>query len=318
MTKQTQHCRRLPTAIFIMGPTASGKTALAVKLRHQLPVDIINVDSALIYRGMDIGTAKPDGYVLTQAPHRLINICDPAEPYSTADFCRDALYEMADITAAGRIPLLVGGTMLYFKALLNGLSPLPQADNEIRIRIKREAKTIGWAALHQKLQVIDVKAATRIHPNDSHRVSRALEVFLVSGHTITEMTQKSGKRLKYQVYQFAMMPFDRFWLHQRIARRFHQMLANGFENEVRTLFARSDLNKDMPSIRCVGYRQIWSYLAGEIDYDDMVFRGISATRQLAKRQMTWLRSWPAVDWLDSEQPETALDRVLQVVGAHIG
>ncbi|AIN47503.1 tRNA delta(2)-isopentenylpyrophosphate transferase [Candidatus Palibaumannia cicadellinicola] len=301
-----------------MGPTASGKTALAVKLYQQLPVEIISVDSALIYRGMDIGTAKPDSYVLTQAPHRLINICDPAEPYSTADFCRHALDEMADITAAGRIPLLVGGTMLYFKALLNGLSPLPKANNEIRIRIKHEAKTTGWAALHRKLQEIDVRAANRIHPNDSHRVSRALEVFLVSGNTITEMNKISGDALKYQVHQFALVPFNRFLLHQRIVRRFHQMLNDGFENEVSMLFARNDLNQDMPSIRCVGYRQIWSYLAGETDYDDMVFRSISATRQLAKRQMTWLRGWPAVNWLDSEQPDTALNRVLQVMGAYTG
>ena len=289
----------LPKAIFLMGPTASGKTALAIALRKVLPVELISVDSALIYRGMDIGTAKPDAAELSAAPHRLLDILDPAEAYSAADFRRDALAAMADIVAAGRIPLLVGGTMLYFKALLEGLSPLPSADPEVRARIEQQAAEQGWNALHQQLQEIDPVAAARIHPNDPQRLSRALEVFFIS----------------YQVHQFAIAPASRELLHQRIEQRFHQMLASGFEAEVRALFARGDLHTDMPSIRCVGYRQMWSYLNGEIPYDEMVYRGVCATRQLAKRQVTWLRGWEGVHWLDSEQPEQALNKVLQVVGA---
>ena len=284
----------LPKAIFLMGPTASGKTALAIALRKVLPVELISVDSALIYRGMDIGTAKPDAAELSAAPHRLLDILDPAEAYSAADFRRDALAAMADIVAAGRIPLLVGGTMLYFKALLEGLSPLPSADPEVRARIEQQAAEQGWNALHQQLQEIDPVAAARIHPNDPQRLSRALEVFFISGKTLTELTQTSGDALPYQVHQFAIAPASR---------------------ELRALFARGDLHTDMPSIRCVGYRQMWSYLNGEIPYDEMVYRGVCATRQLAKRQVTWLRGWEGVHWLDSEQPEQALNKVLQVVGA---
>ena len=306
----------LPKAIFLMGPTASGKTALAINLRKTLPVELISVDSALIYRGMDVGTAKPTAEELAQAPHRLLDILDPAEAYSAADFRRDALKEMAEITASGRIPLLVGGTMLYFKALLEGLSPLPSANPEIRARIEQQAAEKGWDALHRELQDIDPVAARRIHPNDPQRLSRALEVFFISGKTLTELTQTSGDALPYQVHQFAIAPASRELLHQRIEQRFHQMLASGFEAEVRALFARGDLHTDMPSIRCVGYRQMWSYLAGEVPYDDMVYRGICATRQLAKRQMTWLRGWEGVHWLDSDNPEKARQDVLQVVGAN--
>ena len=299
-----------------MGPTASGKTALAINLRKTLPVELISVDSALIYQGMDIGTAKPTSEELAQAPHRLLDMLDPAQAYSAADFRRDALKEMAEITASGRIPLLVGGTMLYFKALLEGLSPLPSANADIRARIEQQAAEQGWDALHRELQEIDPVAARRIHPNDPQRLSRALEVFFISGKTLTELTQTSGDALPYQVYQFAIAPASRELLHQRIEQRFHQMLVSGFEAEVRALFARGDLHTDMPSIRCVGYRQMWSYLAGEIPYDDMVYRGICATRQLAKRQMTWLRGWEGVHWLDSESPEKARQEVLQVLGAN--
>ncbi len=298
-----------------MGPTASGKTALAIRLRQTLPVELISVDSALVYKGMDIGTAKPDAHELSQAPHRLLDIIDPAQAYSAADFRRDALKAMAEIVAAGRIPLLVGGTMLYFKALLEGLSPLPSADQAIRAEIERQAAEQGWDALHRKLQDIDPVAAQRIHPNDPQRLSRALEVFFISGKTLTELTQTSGEALPYQVHQFAIAPASRELLHQRIEQRFHQMLASGFEAEVRALFARGDLHTDMPSVRCVGYRQMWSYLAGEISYDEMVYRGICATRQLAKRQMTWLRGWEGLHWLDSEKPEQAYSDVLQVIGA---
>ncbi|MGH1500044.1 tRNA (adenosine(37)-N6)-dimethylallyltransferase MiaA [Yersinia proxima] len=305
----------LPPAIFIMGPTASGKTALSIALRQRLPVELVSVDSALIYRGMDIGTAKPNAEELALAPHRLIDIRDPAESYSAADFRKDALKEMADITAAGRIPLLVGGTMLYFKALLDGLSPLPSADPQVRQRIEQQAALLGWEALHQQLAEIDPVAAARIHPNDPQRLSRALEVFFISGKTLTELTKISGETLPYRVHQFAIAPVSRELLHQRIELRFRQMLDAGFETEARALFDRGDLHTDMPAIRCVGYRQMWSYLSGEIDYDEMVYRGICATRQLAKRQMTWLRGWGSVQWLDSDKPGEALDSVIQVVSA---
>lgn len=307
----------LPPAIFIMGPTASGKTALAMSLRQRFPVELISVDSALIYRGMDIGTAKPTAEELALAPHRLIDIRDPAESYSAADFRADALREMAAITAEGKIPLLVGGTMLYFKALLEGLSPLPAADPEVRAQIEKQAQELGWEALHRQLQQVDPVSAARIHPNDPQRLSRALEVFLISGKTLTELTKISGETLPYNVQQFAIAPATREQLHQRIALRFEQMMAAGFEAEARALFERGDLHTDLPSVRCVGYRQMWSYFEGEIDYDEMVYRGICATRQLAKRQMTWLRGWESVHWLDSDEPLQALESVAHVVRASL-
>lgn len=313
MTDSEKHSA--PPAIFIMGPTASGKTALAMSLMKHLPVELISVDSALIYRGMDIGTAKPTAEELADAPHRLIDILDPTQAYSAADFRADALREMAEITARNKIPLLVGGTMLYFKALLEGLSPLPQADAAVRERIEKQAQEQGWNALHDQLSEIDPVAAMRIHPNDPQRLSRALEVFYISGKTLTELTKISGETLPYRVHQFAIAPTRRELLHSRIEERFSQMLSNGFEDEVRTLLARGDLHTDLPSIRCVGYRQMWSYLSGEFDYDEMVYRGVCATRQLAKRQMTWLRGWDNVEWLDSEKPDDALSRVIQVVSA---
>ncbi|MGG4663104.1 tRNA (adenosine(37)-N6)-dimethylallyltransferase MiaA [Providencia vermicola] len=307
--------QKKPDAIFLMGPTASGKTALAIELRKHLPVEIISVDSALIYRGMDIGTAKPTAEELSQAPHRLIDILDPALPYSAADFRRDALKVMSEITAQGKIPLLVGGTMLYFKALLEGLSPLPSADANVRIQIEQIAQEHGWSEIHRRLAEVDPIAAARIHPNDPQRLSRALEVYLISGQTLTEMIQTAGEELPYNVFQFAIAPQDRKILHERIEQRFHLMIDAGFEEEVRTLYHRGDLHVDLPAIRCVGYRQMWSYLDGEISHDEMVYRGICATRQLAKRQITWLRSWDNVQWLDSEQPQRALDTVMQVVRA---
>ncbi|WP_413535831.1 tRNA (adenosine(37)-N6)-dimethylallyltransferase MiaA [Rahnella inusitata] len=313
MTDSEKHSA--PPAIFIMGPTASGKTALAMSLMKHLPVELISVDSALIYRGMDIGTAKPTVQELAEAPHRLIDILDPTQAYSAADFRADALREMAEITSRNKIPLLVGGTMLYFKALLEGLSPLPQADANVRERIEKQAAEQGWSALHDQLREIDPVAANRIHPNDPQRLSRALEVFYISGKTLTELTKISGETLPYRVHQFAIAPTRREVIHQRIEERFSQMLSNGFEDEVRTLLARGDLHTDLPSIRCVGYRQMWSYLSGEFDYDEMVYRGVCATRQLAKRQMTWLRGWEEVEWLYSEKPDEALSRVIQVVSA---
>lgn len=312
MSEQNHH---KPAALFLMGPTASGKTALAIELRQHLPVEIISVDSALIYKGMDIGTAKPDAAELALAPHRLIDILDPSVAYSAADFRRDALAAMHEITAQGKIPLLVGGTMMYFKALLEGLSPLPSADPEIRAQIETRAAQEGWQVLHDELSRIDPVAGTRIHPNDPQRLSRALEVYYISGKTMTELTETAGENLPFNAYQFAIAPADRKILHQRIEMRFQMMLKAGFEDEVRALYQRGDLHPDLPSLRCVGYRQMWSYLAGEISYDDMVYRGICATRQLAKRQMTWLRGWEGVQWLDSEQPEQSLKAVMQVLRA---
>lgn len=300
-----------PQAIFLMGPTASGKTDLAIALRQTLPVEVISVDSALIYKGMDIGTAKPSQAELALAPHRLIDILDPAESYSAMNFRADALKEMADITASGRIPLLVGGTMLYYKALIEGLSPLPSADPSIRAEIEQRAEQQGWAALHQELLKIDPVAGTRINPNDSQRINRALEVFYITGKTMTELTAKQGESLPYDVLQFAIAPQERAVLHERIEQRFHKMIALGFEEEVKKLYARSDLHIDLPSIRCVGYRQMWEYLQGEISLDEAIFKGICATRQLAKRQITWLRSWQSeLTWLDSLAPEQAKTIVL--------
>lgn len=295
-----------------MGPTASGKTALAMRLRDILPVEIISVDSALIYRGMDIGTAKPSPQELLRVPHRLLDILDPAEHYSAAQFRRDALQEIEQIITAGRIPLLVGGTMLYFKALLEGLSPLPPANKQVREQLAQMACRNGWPALHQWLAQCDPIAAKRIHPNDPQRLSRALEVFLVSGKTLTELTKISGTELPYRVTQYAIVPASRELLHQRISARFHKMLQSGFEFEVRSLISRKDLNMDMPSMRCVGYRQMWSWLVGEISYDEMVFQSVSASRQLAKRQLTWLRGWRDLTWLDSEQLDDACETVRQV------
>ncbi|MDD6910680.1 tRNA (adenosine(37)-N6)-dimethylallyltransferase MiaA [Actinobacillus minor] len=300
-----------PQAIFLMGPTASGKTDLAIALRQTLPVEVISVDSALIYKGMDIGTAKPSQAELALAPHRLIDILDPAESYSAMNFRADALKEMADITASGRIPLLVGGTMLYYKALIEGLSPLPSADPTIRAEIEQRAEQQGWAALHQELLKIDPVAGTRINPNDSQRINRALEVFYITGKTMTELTAEQGESLPYDVLQFAIAPQERAVLHERIEQRFHKMIALGFEEEVKKLYARSDLHIDLPSIRCVGYRQMWEYLQGEISLDEAIFKGICATRQLAKRQITWLRSWQSeLTWLDSLAPEQAKKIVL--------
>ena len=295
-----------PLALFLMGPTASGKTDLAIALRQQLPVEVISVDSALIYKGMDIGTAKPTPAELALAPHRLIDILDPKESYSAMNFREDALKEMAEISASGRIPLLVGGTMLYYKALLEGLSPLPSADPIIRAEIEEKAAKIGWAGMHQELLAIDPVAGARINPNDSQRINRALEVFYITGKTMTELTAEKGEALPYRLLQFAIAPQDRAILHERIALRFQKMMDLGFEEEVKRLFLREDLHIDLPSIRCVGYRQMWEYLQGDISLDEAIYKGICATRQLAKRQITWLRGWKdEITWLDSLNPEQA-------------
>jgi tRNA dimethylallyltransferase len=294
---------KYPTVLFLMGPTASGKTDLAMKLAQQCNCEIISVDSALIYKGMDIGTAKPTTQELAKAPHALVDIIDPLESYSAGDFRSDALRLMKEICARGNTPLLVGGTMLYYKALVDGLSPLPSADPVIRAEIEKEAAAKGWQAMHDLLQEIDPVSAKRIHVNDPQRLSRAIEVYRISGKTLTELTEKKSEPIPYNIKQFAIAPSDKSVLHERIERRFHLMLNAGFEQEVRALYERGDLHLDLPSMRCVGYRQMWEYLQGKMDYDEMVFRGIVATRQLAKRQMTWLRGWKDVTWLESGAPE---------------
>ena len=300
--------KRLPV-IFLMGPTAAGKTDLAISLCQHLNTEIISVDSALIYRNMDIGTAKPTQQELALAPHRLIDILDAKESYSVADFRQDALKHIDQLHQQGKIPVLVGGTMMYFKALLEGISPLPEADPNIRAELEQEALKEGWPALHQQLQGIDPVAAERIKPNDSQRINRALEVYRISGKPMTELQQVKSAPLPFDVLQFAIAPTDRSVLHQRIEKRFKIMLEQGFESEVKALYQRGDLTTSLPSIRCVGYRQMWDYLDGLVEYDDMVFRGIAATRQLAKRQLTWLRSWQEVTWLESGAEEN-LQRVL--------
>jgi tRNA dimethylallyltransferase len=315
----------LPPAIFLMGPTAAGKTDLAIELTKVLPCELISVDSALVYRGMDIGTAKPSKALLDAYPHRLIDILDPSQSYSAADFRTNALQAMAEITARGKIPLLVGGTMLYFKALLEGLADMPAADAEVRAQIEAQAASQGWQALHDELASIDPVSAARIHPNDPQRLVRALEVFRVSGMSMTAHREQqsaqsaqasaSGRhQLPYTVANLAIAPTDRKVLHDRIAVRFRQMLDEGFVEEVVALRSRGDLHSNLPSIRAVGYRQVWDHLDGRLTRDEMQERGIIATRQLAKRQFTWLRSWQDLHWLDSLACDN-LPRALKYLGS---
>ncbi len=300
-----------PLAIFLMGPTASGKTDLAVELVRRLPVEIISVDSAMVYREMDIGTAKPGPEVLAEAPHRLIDILDPAEAYSAARFREDALRHMAEITSAGRIPLLVGGTMLYFRALQQGLAALPEADPELRARLEAEAAEHGWQALHDRLAEVDPVSAARIHPNDPQRLQRALEVYELSGEPLSELWQRQEEEgLPYRPIKLAVAPDDRAELHERIALRFRLMLEQGLIEEVEALYRRDDLGPELPSIRCVGYRQVWQYLAGELSRDEMIEKGVAATRQLAKRQFTWLRSEENLRWFATFEP-SLLEKVLK-------
>jgi len=303
-----------------MGPTAAGKTDLAVSLVTRLPCEIISVDSAMVYRGMDIGTAKPGPAVLAVAPHRLLDVCDPADSYSAAQFRRNALTAMQEISAAGRIPLLVGGTGLYFRALQHGLSTLPAADPAIRARLLQEGNRLGWAAMHARLAEQDPLAATRIHPHDPQRIQRALEVYELTGQPMTQLqeAQRTATAFPYHVIKLVLAPVERSLLHQRIAVRFQAMLAAGFMDEVRQLFQCPDLQADSPAMRAVGYRQAWQYLAGEVDYDKMVEQGIAATRQLARRQLTWLRSEPDALWFDSgraDAGENALQAVLNFLKA---
>lgn len=288
-----------PPALFLMGPTASGKTSLAVEMRQRFPVDIISVDSALVYRGMDIGTAKPDDETLRLAPHALIDIRDPTESYSAAEFRQDALDEMSKITAMGRVPLLTGGTMLYFKALATGLARLPSASPEVRRDIEQRASEQGWATLHGELASKDPEIAERIHPNDPQRISRALEVIELTGRKMSELQQEQeGQEFDYRVLRIVACPQPRSVLHQRIKLRFDQMLDEGFMEEMKTLHERGDLSPEMPSMRCVGYRQAWSHLEREFDFEEMREKALAATRQLAKRQLTWLRQETTAMWYD--------------------
>jgi len=288
----------LPPAVFLMGPTASGKTALAVSLVERFPLEIISVDSALVYRGMNIGTAKPDAATLARAPHHLLDIRDPTEAYSAAAFCDDARRLMADIVARGRVPLLVGGTMLYFRALLQGLDDLPRADAALRKQLEAEAADRGWPALHAELAQVDPVTAARLAPNDSQRIGRALEIFRLTGKPMSALLDRAQSELPYHVLQLALIPSDRAVLHQRIAARFDAMLADGLIDEVQSLRQSYALTANLPAMRAVGYRQAWAYLDGEIDLGELREQGIAATRQLAKRQLTWLRSWPDAVVLD--------------------
>jgi tRNA dimethylallyltransferase len=307
-----------PNVICLMGPTASGKTALAIDLLQQHPFQIVSVDSAQIYKQMDIGTGKPDKAALALAPHRLIDFIDPAVPYSASQFRNDAFREIDEILEVGDTPLLVGGTMLYFRVLRDSLAQMPEANPEVRAEIEKLASEQGWIAVHKQLEAVDPVAAARIHPNDPQRLQRALEVYRVSGQNMTslhaEMQMRQEAELPYNLHFFAIQPEDRGVLHSHIQRRFLQMLEEGLVEEVQALRSRGDLNHQLPSIKSVGYRQVWQYLDGEIDYDAMVEKSIIATRQLAKRQLTWLRSWPSLQSL-SDSSTQSVHHVLKYMDA---
>lgn len=308
----------LPPAILLIGPTASGKTALAFELATRFPCDIISIDSAQVFRDMDIGTAKPDAATLARFPHRLIDLITPEERYSAAQFRSDALREMESITKAGRIPLLVGGTMLYVKALREGLADLPQADPVVRGQIDAEAAAQGWPVLHAELARLDPETAARLKPTDAQRIQRALEVVRLSGRTLGSFfAEQAARALPFRVLNLALIPSDRAVLHARIAERFTAMLAAGLVDEVKALRAKYQLDAGLPSMRCVGYRQVWEMLEGELPAKELRERGIYATRQFAKRQLTWLRSMEGlelVDPLDSQATAT----VVAAVERHLG
>lgn len=305
----------LPLAICLMGPTATGKTALALELHARFPVEIISVDSSQVYRGMDIGTAKPSPAELARAPHRLIDIRDPAETYSAAEFRTDALREMARITANGRLPLLVGGTMFYFRALEYGLSPLPSAVPAVRAQLAEEARQRGWPALHARLEALDPATAARLDPHDGQRIQRALEIHAVTGRAPSAFTQSAPEASGYRFLKVALWPDERAVLHRRIALRFARMLEHGLLAEVEGLYARGDLYPGLPSMRTVGYRQVWSFLTNQVNYNEMVERSVAATRQLAKRQITWLRRYPGAHRVacDGELPVKAVAELVQRV-----
>ena len=302
-----------PPAIFLLGPTASGKSDLAMKLTSHLPVELVSVDSALVYRDMNIGTAKPDAEILRQYPHHLVDSRNPDEVYSAADFRSEVLTLMSAISERGNIPLLVGGTMLYFKVLIEGIASMPAADSAIREKIVREAKTGGWQKVHQRLAEVDPESAARIHPNDPQRLQRALEIWELTGESMTQLHKKQQDlvSLPFSVCQLAIIPSDRADLHRIIAARFEQMIKDGFVEEVEHLREKYDLNAELPSIKSVGYRQVWQYLEGEVDRKAMQERAIIATRQLAKRQFTWLRGWSNL----KEIPFPEVNEALKIIQA---
>jgi tRNA dimethylallyltransferase len=302
---------QLPAAVFLMGPTASGKTGLAIELCQRFPFEIISVDSALVYRGMDIGTAKPDRTTLELAPHRLIDIRDPSQSYSAAEFCEDALREMNAITAAGKVPLLVGGTMLYFRALEHGLSDLPAANPALRQQLEQQADAIGWPAMHEILRQKDPQAAARIHPNDPQRIQRALEVIALSGQSMSQLFERTADQtLGYRLHKIIISPEPRSVLHRRIEQRFDLMMEAGFVEEMQRLFSRPDLDATLPAMRAVGYRQAWEWLEGKCTFEEMREKAIAATRQLAKRQLTWLRRESVSVWYDL-QAEGVKQKVIE-------
>ncbi len=306
-----------PSAIFLMGATATGKTALACALADRFPLELISVDSALVYRGLDIGAAKPDAKMLARHPHRLIDIRDPSQPYSAAEFRNDALAAMGEIASAARIPVLVGGTGLYFRALATGLSELPEASHELRAEIAGEAARIGWPALHERLRALDPATAARIRAGDAQRIQRALEIIALTGRSVSLQTGGPPRRPPWRLLKLALVPEDRSQLHARIAERFDAMLAAGLLDEVRALRARSDLHVDLPALRAVGYRQAWEHLEGRTDAPTFRERAIFATRQLAKRQTTWLRGELDARWFDPETERSA-ELVAEAVRAFLG
>ncbi len=306
------------TAILLMGPTAAGKTDLAVELAARYPVELISVDSALVYRDMDIGTGKPSAAVLARCPHHLVDILDPSESYSAGQFVRDAAQLIADIQARGRVPLLVGGTMLYFRALLRGIAEMPEANPEFRAALDRRAVLVGWPALHAELAERDPVAALRIGPNDAQRIQRALEVMHLTGRSMSAVQAEARPPLpETQFISIGLSPTDRAALYARIEARFLQMMAAGFLDEVRALYSRSDLHAELPAIRAVGYRQLWQHLAGECSLEAAIQLGIVATRQLARRQLIWMRAEPALQWVDSMATD-ALTQVVQKIEACFG
>lgn len=301
-------------AIFLMGPTATGKTDIAVELFNRLPIELISVDSAMVYRGMDIGTAKPSKVLLKKVPHRLIDVCEPDETYSAARFRRDALQAIDEIHTDQRVPLLVGGSGLYFRSLESGISDLPDADEEVRQQLESEANELGWEAMHRRLAGIDPVAADRIHPNDPQRIQRALEIYEISGRNMTDhFKDETSRPLPFEVIKIILNPEDRIMLYERIKTRFLKMLDQGFVEEVRTFYGNDRFCGTLSAMRMVGYRQIWDYLDGKMDYDQMVEKGIVATRQLAKRQMTWLRKEENAIFFDCGESEL-VDKIQGILG----
>jgi len=302
--------------IFLMGPTAIGKTAAAIALALRVNGEIINVDSGQVYRAMDIGTAKPTPAEMAHVPHHLVSIVEPEDPYSAARFCDDAVAAIHSIRQRGRTPVLAGGTMLYFNALEQGLAPLPDADTSMRAALEAEAREIGWPAMHAQLRNVDATSADRIHPNDPQRIQRALEVYRLTGTSLTAWQAQTTSALPEKAMKFALMPAERAWLHARIEQRFNAMLQDGFLDEMRSLRQRPDLHTELPSMRSVGYRQAWAHLEGELEYSEFVFKGVVASRQLAKRQMTWVRGMQNVHALlcdDATTPDSQAETVLRLV-----